>query len=105
MMSVITIAAASIFTYGFYTTPSFLFSICDKIEADTSIIRTIVENRGYTLAYSKSDLHEGDTATFYVAITGMCDSSYAKVRGYYFLKNNKYKYAIQDTTIVNKCHL
>lgn len=74
------------------------------MEADTSIMRAIVEDRGHTLVYSKSDLYEGDTATFYVSITGMCDSNYAKVKGCYFLKKNKYEYKILDTLIVNKCH-
>lgn len=84
--------------------PEFLFEIKNRIKGDTTLMSPIGEIRGEEIKFSDGKLALGDSATFYVKITGECDSSYIRINGAYSQTSRGITYTIRDTVFSNQCH-
>ncbi len=90
--------------WDFYrTAPRFLFTLDEQLLANPAILKTIGEKTGTAYTYSDHALAEGDSATFTCTITGRCDSSYLKVSGYYYKRNNHLIGTVTDTIMKATC--
>ena len=85
------------------TAPRFLFALDEQLLADPAVVQTIGGKTATTYTYSDHSLAEGDSAAFSCTITGRCDSSYLKVTGYYFKRDNHLVGVVTDTIMKAAC--
>jgi hypothetical protein len=100
----ITVVGFSYALWNVYqTAPRFLFTLDEQLLADPAVLKTIGEQTGTAYTYSDHVLVEGDSAAFTCTIIGRCDSSYLKVRGYYYKRNNQISGVVTDTIMKTAC--
>ncbi|GGG56803.1 hypothetical protein GCM10011378_36180 [Hymenobacter glacieicola] len=87
----------------YLTTPTFLFNIKDRLCRDATLMSPIGEIKKKEIKFSDGKLTLGASATFFVKITGKCDSNYVRVNGTYSQTSSGISYTILDTVTSNQC--
>ncbi|MBC6989433.1 hypothetical protein [Hymenobacter sp. BT491] len=91
--------------WDFYlTAPRFMLGVEEQLASNAKFSNIIGDKSGNHFTYGNEALSDGDTASFSVTVTGRCDSSYVKVLGYYYKRDNKIFNIITDTIIKSKCN-
>lgn len=87
----------------YQTAPRFLFTLDEQLLSDPNVLKTIGEKRGTAYTYADHVLAEGDSAVFSCTITGRCDSSYVRISGVYYNRNNRLIGVVTDTVMKASC--